>query len=330
MTTRSTLAHCAARARPAGGPRRGRLRLLRRRRRRRQATPTTRRALAGSPAPLAALHAQANELLPGGTDAYEKRIAALRGLPGRRQRLGLLVRALPLRVPGPAEALGPLRQAGRLPRRRLRGLRRRRRDLPRRGAGPLPELHRPRQGDRRLARRPRGLPDTAFYDRAGELVYLKQGPYADDADSKPTFARYALKRRIIERWKPSSSSPWSASPCCSPSCCCRPAACSRRVGAAGLVAGGIVALDSDSERRRLHRPGADHARHPLGDHLLLRHPQGHRGPPRPAGADRHRGADRRRAPRRARRSTPTGQVWTAGDALGRAAGGRRGPGAAGG
>jgi thiol-disulfide isomerase/thioredoxin len=37
--------------------------------------------LAGSPAPLAALHAQANELLGGGLAAVRARLAALRGLP---------------------------------------------------------------------------------------------------------------------------------------------------------------------------------------------------------------------------------------------------------
>ena len=37
--------------------------------------------LAGSPAPLAALHAQANELLPGGSKALRARLAALRGRP---------------------------------------------------------------------------------------------------------------------------------------------------------------------------------------------------------------------------------------------------------
>ena len=116
---------------------------------------------------------------PGGTDGLREADRGAEGLPGRGQRLGLLVRALPLRVPGPAEALRPLRQAGRLPRRRLPGRRRRRRDLPRGGAGALPQLQRPRRGDRRLARRRRGLPDTAFYDRSGELVYLKQGPYAE-------------------------------------------------------------------------------------------------------------------------------------------------------
>ncbi len=37
--------------------------------------------LAGSPAPLAALHAQAGQLLPGGLSAFRGRLAALRGRP---------------------------------------------------------------------------------------------------------------------------------------------------------------------------------------------------------------------------------------------------------
>lgn len=37
--------------------------------------------LAGSPAPLAALHAQASELLPGGVAVFHDRLAALRGRP---------------------------------------------------------------------------------------------------------------------------------------------------------------------------------------------------------------------------------------------------------
>ncbi len=38
-----------------------------------------------------------------------------------------------------------------------------------------------------------GLPDTAFYDRRGELVFLKQGQYPTVPNWKPIFARYALK-----------------------------------------------------------------------------------------------------------------------------------------
>src|SRR4051794_129091 len=40
-----------------------------------------RERLAGSPAPLAALHTQSNQLLPGGQEAFEKRMRELRGHP---------------------------------------------------------------------------------------------------------------------------------------------------------------------------------------------------------------------------------------------------------
>ena len=43
--------------------------------------PDYTKALAGSPAKLAALHEQADELLPGGKDAFEARIASLSGFP---------------------------------------------------------------------------------------------------------------------------------------------------------------------------------------------------------------------------------------------------------
>jgi cytochrome c biogenesis protein CcmG/thiol:disulfide interchange protein DsbE len=39
-----------------------------------------------------------------------------------------------------------------------------------------------------------GLPDTAFYDRDGRLVYLKQGPYDDLAELRGDIRRYALGR----------------------------------------------------------------------------------------------------------------------------------------
>lgn len=39
-----------------------------------------------------------------------------------------------------------------------------------------------------------GLPDTAFYDRRGELVYLKQGPYSEESELRDDIERYALGR----------------------------------------------------------------------------------------------------------------------------------------
>ena len=47
----------------------------------RPAAPVSQQRLAGAPAPLAALHEQANRLLPGGADAYRGRIKDLRGFP---------------------------------------------------------------------------------------------------------------------------------------------------------------------------------------------------------------------------------------------------------
>ena len=42
---------------------------------------SARKQLAGSPAPLAKLHAQSSRLLPGGVPAFEKRLAELKGRP---------------------------------------------------------------------------------------------------------------------------------------------------------------------------------------------------------------------------------------------------------
>ncbi len=52
-------------------------------------------ALAGAPAALAALHARANELLPGARRTLRARAGRGQGAPGRRERLGVLVRPVP-------------------------------------------------------------------------------------------------------------------------------------------------------------------------------------------------------------------------------------------
>src|SRR5919201_5727852 len=43
--------------------------------------PDYQRALTGAPKPLARLYGQSNRLLPGGTEAFEERLSALRGHP---------------------------------------------------------------------------------------------------------------------------------------------------------------------------------------------------------------------------------------------------------
>lgn len=154
------------------------------------------KALAGAPAPLAALHRQANELLPGGAEAYERRIAALRGYPvvvniwaswcgpclfefphfqRAAARYGKRVAFLGIDKQDDADAAETFLREEPVP---------------------YPSYADP---DEEIAERidddaTRGLPTTAFYDRDGELAFLKQGPYADEAALRADVERYALGR----------------------------------------------------------------------------------------------------------------------------------------
>ena len=152
-----------------------------------------RAALAGSPAPLRAVHLQANQLLSGGTAAFRARLRALRGYPvvinkwaqwcapcrsefPVYQRVGV---ALGRRVaflgldgkdfPGPAAAF--LRQ------------------FP--VSYPSYQDH-----DEAIARSLEATtfyPETIFLDRAGRQVYLHAGPYASQAALTRDIRFYVLR-----------------------------------------------------------------------------------------------------------------------------------------
>jgi thiol-disulfide isomerase/thioredoxin len=150
-------------------------------------------ALAGAPAPLAALHAQANELLPGGTDAYEKRIAALKGYPvvanvwaswcGPCRFEFPTLQKLSARYGKRVAFIGVNSQDSDEAAERFLD------EAP----VPYPSYIDPGKGLIESLGGIGGLPDTAFYDRAGELVHLKQGPYTDDAELEADVRRYALE-----------------------------------------------------------------------------------------------------------------------------------------
>jgi cytochrome c biogenesis protein CcmG, thiol:disulfide interchange protein DsbE len=148
--------------------------------------------LEDAPAPLAAIRSEANELLGGGTEAFERRLEELRGFPivvnkwaswcgpcrfefpwfqsaaeergGKIAFLGIdsndsessaeqFLSELPL--PYPSYSDPGLEIAGEL-------------------GGP-----------------PQAFPATAFYDRSGELVFTHPGVYADEQDLIADIERYA-------------------------------------------------------------------------------------------------------------------------------------------
>jgi cytochrome c biogenesis protein CcmG/thiol:disulfide interchange protein DsbE len=154
--------------------------------------PNYARALAGSPPPLAALHSQANQLIPGGTAAYEKRIAALRGYP--------VVANVWASWCGPCRFEFPVLQklAARYGKRvAFLGVDSDDSDDAARtflseAPVPYPSYTDPDKEIAESLGASHGYPDTAFYDRSGKLVYLKQGPYAHDSDLEADVRRYAL------------------------------------------------------------------------------------------------------------------------------------------
>jgi cytochrome c biogenesis protein CcmG, thiol:disulfide interchange protein DsbE len=155
-------------------------------------------ALAGSPAPLAALHRQANRLLPGGTEAYEGRIAALRGYPivvnvwaswcGNCRFEFPTLQRLSAHYGRRVAFLGVDSQDSEDTARTFLG----------EDPVPYPSYSDP---DRRIAASVGvglGIPDTAFYDRRGELVYLRHGPYSKQGELREDVRRCALEDRCGE------------------------------------------------------------------------------------------------------------------------------------
>jgi cytochrome c biogenesis protein CcmG, thiol:disulfide interchange protein DsbE len=154
--------------------------------------PDYEKALAGAPPRLAALHKQANQLLPGGTEAYEKRIAELRGYPvvvnvwaswcgpcrfefpvlqKLSARYGKKVAFLGVNSEDSEDAAATyLREE----------------------PVPYPSYSDPEKDILDSMGGYGGVPDTAFYDRSGKLVYLKQGPYEENSELEADVRRYAL------------------------------------------------------------------------------------------------------------------------------------------
>jgi cytochrome c biogenesis protein CcmG, thiol:disulfide interchange protein DsbE len=153
--------------------------------------PDYAKALAGAPARLAALHRQANELLPGGLDAYEARLASLRGYPVVVNVWGSWCG--PCRLEFPA-----FQRVSAAYGKRVAFLGVDSQDSADAASTFLEEAPVPypsysdSDGTIKNEVGARGLPGTAFYDREGELVYLDLKPYVEAADLRADVRRYAL------------------------------------------------------------------------------------------------------------------------------------------
>ena len=148
--------------------------------------------LAQAPPPLNALYKQGNELLDGGTSAYEKRIAGLHGYPVvvnvwaswcgpcRQEfptlqklsaRYGKKVAFLGVNSEDSSDAAATFLDEAPVP---------------------YPSYSDP---DKDIYDTIGGLgfPNTAYYDPSGELLYVKQGAYGSEADLVADVRQYALK-----------------------------------------------------------------------------------------------------------------------------------------
>jgi cytochrome c biogenesis protein CcmG, thiol:disulfide interchange protein DsbE len=154
--------------------------------------PDYERALAGAPKPLADLYARGNRLLPGGVEAFESRLANLRGYP--------------VVVNKWASWCGPCREE--FPHFQKLSARFGKRvafigvDAKDSSAAaktfleefpiPYPSYTDPGEDLSRQLGATVGFPATTFYDAEGERVFVKQGQYASQADLAADIRRYAL------------------------------------------------------------------------------------------------------------------------------------------
>ena len=149
-------------------------------------------ALAGSPKPLAALHDQANQLLGGGTDAFGQRMAGLRGFPvvvnkwaswcGPCRAEFPMIQQATAKFGKEVAFLGVNSEDSDDAAKTFLG------EYP----VPYPSYTDPDQQIAEQLKATLGFPSTAFYDRAGKQVYLRQGGYASEADLVADIRRYAL------------------------------------------------------------------------------------------------------------------------------------------
>jgi cytochrome c biogenesis protein CcmG/thiol:disulfide interchange protein DsbE len=143
---------------------------------------SARARLQGAPGPLAALHEQSNQLLGGGTDAFEERLRELRGHPVVINKWASWC--------GPCRAEFPIFQNVATDRgREIAFLGVDGKDSRANAAGfleefplPYPSYEDPDEDIARDIGAPANYPVTLFVDAGGETVFIHQGQYRSEAD----------------------------------------------------------------------------------------------------------------------------------------------------
>ena len=149
-----------------------------------------RERLAGAPQPLAALHAQSNELLTGGKDAFEARLRTLRGHPVVINKWASWC--------GPCRAEFPIFQNVATARGREiafvgvdgRDKRPAATSFLERFPIPFPSYEDPDEDIARSLDVPANYPATVFVDTDGKPVFTHQGGYRSEADLTADIERY--------------------------------------------------------------------------------------------------------------------------------------------
>lgn len=148
-------------------------------------------ALRGSPPKLAAIHRQANRLLPGGDSGFEARLAELRGYPVVVNKWASWC--------GPCRHEFPFFQSQAVKRgKRVAFLGVNSNDGPdsardflKRFPVPYPSYEDPKLEVAAVFKAPTEFPATAFYDRRGRLAFVKKGGYDREAELAADIRRYA-------------------------------------------------------------------------------------------------------------------------------------------
>jgi thiol-disulfide isomerase/thioredoxin len=153
--------------------------------------PDYAKKLAGAPAPLAALYREADQLLPGGKDAFEQRVAAL-GYPVVANVWASWCGPCRFEFPKFQEASAAFGKRVGFIGVDSEDSEAHASDFLENHPVPYPSYFDPRH-EFAASLKVSGLPATAFYNRDGKLAYTKIGPFTQTAELEEDIRHYALE-----------------------------------------------------------------------------------------------------------------------------------------